>query len=318
MHLHHRLLLASTASILALSLTGCGGILAPSDPYSYDTRDEAAAVAEEVYATFLTAADAYLSADTTGSDELSELATANVVEPFEITLAAIERDDHHFTGDSDFELEVTRFSDTEIVAKVCEDRTDLSIVNAAGASVVDPGIPVWVALEVTIDFVDGPRLVTREPIAREEACDHPLFDSDEAAQEAALYTYRKYTDTMLAVYEDGGENPERLTAYVTTAFYERELYRFIGLKATSTTLTPGSTINFTLAPEEVLMTDKDVMVMMCVDFTNFFQTTDGNPGWQVQARSKLIAVDLLFVQGPSGLVLEAEILRPDLASCGMH
>ncbi|WP_166869357.1 hypothetical protein [Salinibacterium sp. ZJ70] len=304
------------ALITGLALTSCAPSLPLASTATISTHEDAERAARDSYDAFIQAYDALHLDEVPDISALRATTTATLSQVAEDSRRGLDADGIRAVGRTTFELEVVDFDAKTITARVCENRVEHDLLDSSGVSIMLPGSPMWVSLGVVFDVHETVIVTERNQLPREEACGaRPLFASETAAKDAAVAAYDDYLDALLAMYASGGYETEHLTSFTTTRFYEWSIPSYLSLRSGNMRLTEGSTIEHALAPEEAIISEHHLMVMMCVDYRNLFFTDDTSTQVQYSDRMELIAVDVLFHQNDFRLIVEGEALRDDLDLC---
>lgn len=141
---------------------------ATTAPPIFASEDEALAAAEEAYGEYLRVVDQILSEGGRAPDRLKKIATPDLYAFEAEGFKQVRADKSHTTGTTTFDsMRIQRFVATridrgeQIAAYVCDDYSDVDVVNSDGVSVVRESRLDRVPIEVAFAFSDGELKVAR-------------------------------------------------------------------------------------------------------------------------------------------------------------
>lgn len=178
---------AAVALVLLAALAASGCAPDPTAPHTpaptstplFASDEEALAAAEEAYAAYVTLTDEILASGGMGVERLDSVATGRQLETDTAELEELASLGYRAIGStaiSDFTLQAydrqSNMGQSVVTAYVCEDVSDVDIVDPSGESVVEPDRPNRVKYALTFDSTDTKSsillLSSREPWVRPE------------------------------------------------------------------------------------------------------------------------------------------------------
>lgn len=154
--------LGVTALLALAMLSGCvpaathTSTPTPEATPLFATDDEALAAATKAYAAYLKMSDTILSDGGAHPERLNNVATGDALVQLKKDLAPFVNQKLHTTGRTTFDsMKLQSRSDDSIAAYVCEDVTDIDVLDASGKSLVKDTRDPRTSFEVVMVRVDG-------------------------------------------------------------------------------------------------------------------------------------------------------------------
>ena len=148
-------MLALVAVLLAACVPESPVVTPPPEPTAtplFASDEEALAAAEEAYRRFLAVIDHVLANGGQYANELSDLATDEVIAKEQEAFETFRINEWRLTGTSVPDVSIQRIAGNDVTIYSCDDISGTDVVDASGASVVDPGRPMKVPFEITLTF----------------------------------------------------------------------------------------------------------------------------------------------------------------------
>jgi len=120
----------------------------------FASDEEALAAAEEAYAAYIAMVDTIMGDGGKDPERLMPLASQELYEREAEGFANVAAKGIHATGKRTFVMSLQRFSDSEIVAYVCDDISQVDLIDSEGNSTVLPGRLSTYEFEVTVALAD--------------------------------------------------------------------------------------------------------------------------------------------------------------------
>jgi hypothetical protein len=160
--------LVSVALVAAALLTGCDGppptappTTAPAAP-RFASDEEALAAAEEAYGAYMAVSDQVIRDGGVDDERLRPFLSREIYAFESSALERLRANRWHGVGYSLFELTLQSHDAISLIAYVCFDVSQTDLVDATGASVVEPDRRIRVPFEMEFDVNDAFRIVRRD------------------------------------------------------------------------------------------------------------------------------------------------------------
>lgn len=177
-----RLLLAAGAVVFLIAVTGCEGAAphvtvgsTPSSTPVFASDEEALAAAEAAYGAYLEVADQVFAEGGTNPERLASVSTGDQLRLDVDGFRDVARLGQRGIGATVFrDVVLQRYEPVSsmrtVVVYLCEDITDVDVLDSDGTSLVTPSRPNLVTYEVSFDLDYRSVLLVSDKQAWEESC----------------------------------------------------------------------------------------------------------------------------------------------------